>query len=375
MAGIYIHIPFCKKICSYCDFYKSTNFSLLPDYLIMLEKELELSRTYLDGEKIETIYMGGGTPSVLNIRQINQIISKINQIHSISSDCEITLETNPDDLEIQYLHQLEYETPVNRISIGIQSFNNDDLKLLSRRHTAIQAISSMENARNAGFDNISIDLIYGLPNMSTQSWQKNLEIAFAAGIKHLSAYHLTIEPKTAFARMVSKGIIQSVTEEESQMQFLMLRKKATEEGFIHYEISNLAKKGFFSQHNSNYWLQKKYLGIGASAHSYNIKSRHWNVSNVRKYIDAVNKNLPYFEIESLDSKTRFNEYLMLSLRTIWGINMEWVVCNFGEEAADYLKMEFQRFESSGDLIHYQSIYRLTEKGWLISDYIISRLMR
>jgi oxygen-independent coproporphyrinogen-3 oxidase len=309
------------------------------------------------------------------VGQITQIISKINLIHTVFSDCEITLEANPDDLNILYLYQLRNETPVNRISIGIQSFNNDDLKLLNRRHTSIQAISSMENARKAGFNNISIDLIYGIPGMSPQLWQNNLEIAFASGIKHLSAYHLTIESDTALARMVSKGMIQLITEDESRIQFLLLSKKAKEEGFIHYEISNLAKKDFFAKHNSNYWLQKKYLGIGASAHSYNLNSRQWNVSNVSRYIEALNNKMPYYEMEVLDSKTRFNEYVMLSLRTMWGINLDKIASDFGKEASDQLERELLSFETSGNLIHFQKIYTLTEKGWLISDYIISRLMR
>jgi len=375
MAGIYIHIPFCKKVCSYCDFYKSTDANLIPDYLVAMERELIVRRSYLDDEAIESLYLGGGTPSVLQVEQINQILSKINLLHLISSDCEITLEVNPDDLDIHYLLQLKNETPVNRISIGIQSFNNDDLILLNRRHTAYQAISSMENARKAGFENISIDLIYGLPGMNTKSWRKNLEIAFTGEIKHLSAYHLSIEPHTALAGMISKGVIQYVSENDSRNQFLLLREKATEKGFIHYEISNLAKKNFFARHNSNYWLQKKYLGIGASAHSYNLASRQWNVANVNRYIEAVNKKLPYSEMEVLDSKTRFNEYLMLSLRTIWGINMDKIVCDFGKDTADCLKDKIKYFEASGDLVRFQSTCSLTEKGWLISDYIISRLMQ
>jgi oxygen-independent coproporphyrinogen-3 oxidase len=233
----------------------------------------------------------------------------------------------------------------------------------------------MANAKDAGFNNISIDLIYGLPDMNTLSWQKNLEIAFASGIQHLSAYHLTIEPNSTFARMAAKGIIKNIPDEQSLSQFLLLRKTAEEQGFIHYEISNLAREGYFSKHNSNYWLQKKYLGIGPSAHSYNVESRQWNISNITRYVDAINKGLVYFETEDLNSKIRFNEYLMLSLRTIWGIDLEKIACDFGEKAAACFKKDIQRFELSGDLIHHENIYTLTEKGWLISDFIISRLMQ
>lgn len=375
MAGIYIHVPFCKRICSYCDFYKSAVLTLIPEYLSAVQKELDIKREYLQNEIIESIYLGGGTPSLLNSGQVNQLIDKISQLHHIAPGCEITLEANPDDLSEQYLTAIRESTPVNRISIGIQSFNDRDLQLLNRRHTAAQAIDSIKQARNSGFRNISIDLIYGLPGMDMQGWQKNLDLAFSLDIQHLSAYHLSIEPGTSLSRSVAKGLLQIMEEEESARQFVVLNETGEKNGFIHYEISNLALEGYFSRHNSGYWQQKKYLGVGPAAHSYNILSRQWNIPHVRKYIHAINTGSEYSESENLTAVKRYNEYLMVSLRTIRGVDLEVIRHEFGETAYhDFIKAA-ESVKSSGYMIQQGQICKLTRQGWLISDYIISGLMK
>jgi oxygen-independent coproporphyrinogen III oxidase len=375
MAGIYIHIPFCKRICSYCDFFKTTIISLIPDYLKAVEKELEIRRPYLQNEIIETVYLGGGSPSLLKPEQILHMLERIRQLYQVSGNCEITLEANPDDLTFQYLKDLITHTPVNRLSVGIQSFDDNQLLLLNRRHTAAQALLCIKNARLAGFKNISIDLIYGLPGMKFGEWQKNLSTAFSLEIEHLSAYHLSIENGTAFSRMASSGLLKIADEEESANQFTELNKTAGEKGFIHYEISNLARDGYFSRHNANYWLQKKYLGAGSSAHSYDLDSRQWNISHVRKYIEALNKGEVYFEREELDLTARFNEYLMVSLRTISGVNLEKIKQDFGNKWLHYFTQAIQCYINSGHIIREDDVFSMTTQGWLISDYIISRLMK
>lgn len=374
MAGLYVHVPFCRKICSYCDFYKTTATSMMPDYLSALYREMSERASYLEGEILETVYFGGGTPSLIPVAEMVKIFDRISSLFKISSDCEITIETNPDDLGSIYLRDLHGSTPVNRLSVGIQSFNDHDLKLLNRRHTARQAVMCVEDARHAGFDNLTIDLIYGLPDMDLSAWRSNLEIAFLLDVPHLSAYHLTIEPNTAMARMTSRGLIQLPEEGDSSEQFLLLNKMAGEHNFAHYEISNLAKKGFMSRHNSNYWNQRKYLGLGPSAHSFNLVSRQWNVSHLKKYIEAISTGSPYSESEILDAKTKFNEYLMLSLRTDQGISMHHIVHEFGQKMADSLEKNIGLIRSAEWIRKDEDCIQLTAKGWMVSDYIVSGLM-
>ena len=375
MAGLYIHIPFCRKICSYCDFCRTTATSLMPDYLSALDIEMKERAAYLEGESLETIYFGGGTPSLIPVAGLQKIFKRIYENFRLASDCEITIEANPDDLSNTYLHVLFGSTPVNRLSVGIQSFSDYDLKLLNRRHNAKQALQSIEDARNAGFRNITIDLIYGLPDMDLSAWKANLETAFLLDIQHLSAYHLTIEPNTAMARMTTRGLIHLPEEGDSSEQFLLLNKLSVEHGFVHYEISNLAKKGYLSQHNSNYWRQKKYLGLGPSAHSFNLVSRQWNVSHVRRYIEAISSGTPYSESEILDAKTKFNEYLMLSLRTDRGISMSHIVHEFGWQVADSLEKNIRLMRSTEWIRQQEDCIQLTAAGWMVSDYIVSRLIR
>jgi oxygen-independent coproporphyrinogen-3 oxidase len=374
MAGLYIHVPFCRKICSYCDFYKTTATSLMPDFLAVLDIEMKERASYLEGESLETIYFGGGTPSLIPPVQLQKIIDSISESFRLAPGCEITMEANPDDLNSGYLQDLRGSTPVNRLSVGIQSFSDHDLKLLNRRHDAGQALQCIDDAGKAGFKNITIDLIYGLPGMDLNAWRSNLEIAFQLDVQHVSAYHLTIEPNTAMARMTSRGLIHLPEEGESSAQFLLLHDLAEDHGFSHYEISNLAKEGFMSQHNSNYWKQKKYLGLGPSAHSFNLVSRQWNVSHIRKYVDAILTGSVYSESEILDAKTKFNEYLMLSLRTNQGISMIHIVNEFGRIVADSLEKKLRLIQSGEWMVQQDDHIRLTTAGWMVSDYIVARLM-
>jgi oxygen-independent coproporphyrinogen III oxidase len=375
MAGIYLHIPFCKKICNYCDFYKSAVTSLIPEYLQAVEKELEARVSYLNHEEVQTLYLGGGTPSLLSAEQMKGLFDQIYKQFEISRDCEITLEANPDDITEEYLRELKSVTPVNRLSIGIQSFRDQDLVLLNRRHNVKQALDGIQNALKAGFDNLNIDLIYGIPGMNTVDWEDNLRMAFSQGTKHLSAYCLTVESGTILSKMVLKGKIALAPEEDILDQFAILNAMAEEQGFIHYEISNLARPGYFSKHNSNYWSQEKYLGVGPSAHSYNQSSRQWNVSSVNKYIEAIQKQEPFFEREELDGTSRYNEYVMLSLRTKAGADTNLIAKTFGND----LKKEFceraQSYIVSGHMVSDGLVFRMTHEGWMVSDRIISELMK
>jgi len=374
MAGIYIHIPFCRKLCHYCNFHRSIlikDVSVFPDALV---KEIELRKNYLDNELIETIYFGGGTPSILDIRQISLIISQIYNNFKVNDNPEITLEANPDDLGMDYLQGLMNGTPVNRLSIGIQSFYDDDLKLMNRRHNSLQAAESVKNAQKTGFSNISIDLIYGLPGMTTDKWISNLQQAFTLNVQHISAYHLTFEPGTLFYRFLSEGRLSRLSEDESLKQFKVLTSLAQKNRFIHYEISNFAREGYYAVHNTNYWRQKKYLGIGPSAHSYNYNSRQWNIADNKKYIDGINKGSPFTEKETLDTTTKFNDYLLTSLRTMWGIDLRYIKNSFGPQYSDSLAGKSKKFLDAGSMLRDRTILKLTNRGIFISDYIISELM-
>jgi oxygen-independent coproporphyrinogen-3 oxidase len=373
MAGIYIHIPFCKKLCSYCDFYHIITQSENTYFIDALLSEATIRKEYLGNEIVSTIYIGGGTPSVLLTEEIKTILSNIRKLYKVDENCEITIELNPDDIDNDYLQGLK-DSAVNRISLGIQSWRDSDLKLMNRRHNAAQAAAALEQTLNAGFENVTIDLIYGIPGMTTADWSSILDISFSYNIKHLSAYHLTFEPGTVFSKMKEKGILSEIDDDESSAQFHLLIDKALAAGFVHYEISNFGKPGYFSVHNSNYWKQVNYLGLGPSAHSFNGYSRQWNIRDVKKYVKAVNSGALLFEREELDKKTRFNEYIMTSLRTMWGIDLDYVERTFDKEGYDYV------VNLSGKLINYGLMKQenktlvLTNQGKMISDNIISELM-
>lgn len=373
MAGIYVHIPFCKKICSYCDFYKIVAPENKKPLIEAVIRELNTRADYLGAEKIGTIYLGGGTPSVLSVNETESIISAIYKKFRVEENCEITSELNPDDVDFSYMTGLK-SAGINRISLGIQSWRDPDLKMLNRRHDSARAAKALTDTFNAGFNNVTIDLIYGLPGMTTSDWEANLDRSLEYEIKHLSAYHLTIEPSTAFWKMKEQGLIEEPDEEESNSQFSLLIDKMDAAGFIHYEISNFGREGYFSRHNTSYWQQVNYLGIGPSAHSFNGYSRQWNVKNVEEYISAVNSGSIFYEKEELDTRTRFNEYIMTSLRTMWGIDLEYVENSFEKEGYDYILNLSGKFRQYGLMKLDKKNLVLTDQGKMISDNIISEFM-
>jgi oxygen-independent coproporphyrinogen III oxidase len=373
MAGIYIHIPFCKKLCYYCDFYRVITPGNKSTFIDALLKESELRKGYLIDEVISTIYFGGGTPSVLSVSEVQTILDHIYKNYKVEDKCEITIELNPDDVDPEYLKGIKMLN-INRISLGIQSWRDKDLIMLNRRHDSIQAKNALENTLNAGFDNVTIDLIYGIPGMSLSDWALNLQKTLTFDIKHISAYHLTIEPGTVFGKMKKAGHLIEIDEEESASQFNILIEITGKAGFIHYEISNFGKEGYFSLHNMNYWKQVNYLGLGPSAHSFNNYSRQWNIDDINKYVNAVKNNKPFFKKEELGIKTRFNEYIMTSLRTMWGIDLDYVERVFEKEGYDYIINLAGKFKEYGLMKQDKKTLILTNQGKMISDNIISEFM-
>jgi oxygen-independent coproporphyrinogen III oxidase len=373
MAGVYIHIPFCKKLCYYCDFYHLVTPGDYSAYINALMEEIDLRKEYLGNESVSTIYIGGGTPSVFTLDELSAILNAVYKHFRISDQCEITVELNPDDVNTGYMEGIK-SMGVNRISMGIQSWRDTDLKMLNRRHDAAQAEKALRDAFTAGFENITIDLIYGIPGMNISDWTANLDKSFSFDIKHLSAYHLTIEPGTVFGKMQEKKLIDEIDEEDSVSLFNILIEKAEKEGFIHYEISNFGKPGFFSLHNTNYWKQVNYIGFGPSAHSFNGYSRQWNVRNLKGYIKAVKSGKSFSEREELDNRTRFNEYIMTSLRTMWGIDLEFVENTFEKEGYDYVINLSGKFINYGLMKKEKNSLVLSNQGKMISDNIISEFM-
>jgi oxygen-independent coproporphyrinogen-3 oxidase len=371
MAGIYIHIPFCKQACNYCDFHFSTSLKNKDALLNALKKEILLQRDYLGKEAVSTVYFGGGTPSLLTAKEILNVFEVLHRSFNISNDAEITLEANPDDLTRSKLTELR-TTPVNRFSIGIQSFFDDDLKLMNRAHNAIEAVSAVKYAQDIGFNNITIDLIYGIPTLNENKWRHNLQTAFDLRVDHISAYCLTVEPKTALDHAVKKGLIKNVDEQQSIDQFEIMLEGMKTNDFIQYEISNFCRNGAYSRHNSNYWLKKNYLGLGPSAHSFNGTSRQWNVSNNMRYIQSIEKGELNFEKEELTVEQRYNEYILTSLRTIWGTDLEQVKGLFAGFYDQCLEAA-QKYISSGDLVKKENKLFLTDKGKLIADRIAADL--
>jgi oxygen-independent coproporphyrinogen-3 oxidase len=373
MAGIYVHIPYCRKLCHYCDFYHLISKEDKKPFLDALNKEADFRKDYLGKETISTIYLGGGTPSVMLATETGSLLDHLRSSFNIEKDCEVTIEINPDDVTGEYLKDLK-SLGINRISLGIQSWRDKDLNLMNRRHTARQAEVAINEAFNAGFTNVTIDLIYGIPGMTSDDWAANLDKSFSFGISHLSAYHLTIEPGTVFGKMKEKGKLEEVDEEESATQFNILTEKAEKAGFVHYEISNFGKPGFFSIHNTNYWKQIPYLGLGPSAHSYNRYSRQWNPRDLKKYIRYAGSEKQLVEKEELDLKTRFNEYIMTSLRTMWGIDLEYTERTFEKEGYDYVINTAGKFIEYGLMKREKNTLILTNQGIMISDNIISEFM-
>lgn len=373
MAGIYIHIPFCKVFCNYCDFYSITDNSETESLVQAVLLETAMQKRYLDSETVETVYFGGGTPSLLTAGQTGQIISAIRNNFSVSEDPEITIEVNPDDVYEGYFNELA-GAGVNRVSLGVQSWNDKRLKYLGRRHDAAQSVKALQLAFREGIVNVSADLIYGIPGMTTGDLKHDLEETFAFPVTHLSAYHLTIEEGTRFGKMKKEKKLVEPDEETSNAMFTLLGNMCREKGFIHYEISNFALEGYISRHNSAYWKQIPYLGLGPSAHSFNRTARQWNISDAKKYIRSINSGKVPFEKEELDKLTIFNEYVMTSLRTMWGIDLGHVEAYYDKELHDYL------VNLSGKYIRYGLMHRekntlvLTDQGRMISDNIIAELL-
>ncbi len=373
MAGIYIHIPFCRQKCYYCDFYKTVNTSLKQKFLSSLQEEAKLRKNYLENETIKTIYFGGGTPSVIEAVELQGIFNSLNMHYPIVSDAEITFEANPDDLSPEYLKALK-SIGINRLSIGIQAFQDEHLKKMNRRHDAQQAEQVVTNAVKAGFNNLSVDLIYGLPDLTINQWKESLHRVFQLPVQHLSAYHLTYHKGTPFYTWLKKGTLKELTEEESVGQFNALTELAEEAGFEQYEISNFARDKMYSKHNSAYWLGEKYLGLGPSAHSYNRKKRRWNVAHVESYVNGISTGSEYFEEEELGTREHFNEYILTRIRTKWGVDLTYVKQQFGKEIHDYLLKQIEKYKKAGTVLLQDGIVTLGRDGLLISDEIMSELM-
>ena len=373
MAAIYIHIPFCKTRCIYCDFYSTTRSELKSTYIDAVCKELEMRHNYLKSEPIETIYFGGGTPSQLEEDDFKKIFQAIEQTYGLSHCIEITLEANPDDLTESYVGMLA-QLPFNRISMGIQTFNDHTLKLLNRRHNASQAIEAVARCRKAGFQNISIDLIYGLPGETIEQWTNDLNQAINLQVKHISAYHLTYEENTTLYKMLMQHQVDEVTEEHSLLFFTTLIERLRDAGYEHYEISNFCQPGFHSKHNSSYWKGVPYLGCGASAHSFNKQSREWNTASIDDYIIGINTNNRQLEIEELDLTTRYNDLVITSIRTIWGLSLTQVEHEFGTNLLNHCLRMAQPYLKAGKLILVDHTLRLTPEGIFISDGIMRDLL-
>lgn len=369
MAGIYIHIPFCKSRCYYCDFYSTTDLWLISEYIKALKLELTDRIEYLN-EKVETIYFGGGTPSVLQPRLVQELIETIYSNYNIADNPEITIEANPDDLTDRYLNELA-KTYINRLSIGIQSLDPYYLKLMNRRHSSGQAGMSIKLAQKHGFNNISVDIIFGIPNMTKEELLSTLEKLGKLNVHHLSAYHLTYADSTVFHSLKEQGVMVPVGDDESYEQYMHIIDWSNNNGFVHYEISNFGKSGYFSKHNSNYWKGIPYLGVGVSAHSYNGTSRQWNVSNINKYLDYKNQRSTIFEIETLSTNHKFNELLLTSLRTTQGLDIDRIRIEFGNDKAQMVLSVAERYEKSGYLFFDNNIAILNDRGLFISDRIIS----
>lgn len=369
----YFHIPFCKQACQYCDFHFSTSLKYKEDLLQAMHQEIELRASYLENKKVESIYFGGGTPSILQAKEIDALIGKVAKYFEISSDAEITLEANPDDLDKKKVQELR-NTEINRFSIGIQSFFEEDLKWMNRAHNSEEARSSIMRVQDAGFENITSDLIYGYPLLTNSKWKSNMQSLIELEIPHISSYSMTVEKRTTLAHLINKGKTPALNEEQSAEQMLMLIDTLTSLGYEHYEISNFAKPDRYARHNSNYWKGKPYLGIGPSAHSFNGTSRSWNIANNALYIKGIlTKELP-FETEQLSKKDRFNEYVMTSLRTKWGIDKNYVEKEFGNDyLSSILKNIEEYFHKELVLISEEGIISLSPSGKLLADQIAAEL--
>ena len=366
MAGIYIHIPFCKSKCAYCNFFSVVSEKQRADYLEALKREAVARKDYLGGEEVRTVYFGGGTPSLLEPKEVSEILEVLKCNYKIAAS-EITLEANPDTVSKESI--LEYKSiGINRLSIGIQSFFDDDLQYLSRKHDSKHAMQVLEWVKEIGFQEVTLDLIYGIPTLTDEKWRRNLEIFFLTGFNHLSAYALTVEEKTALGQRINKGVAAPVDEDAMLRQYEMLVEMTKNQGFEHYEISNFARPGHYSKHNTIYWKGEKYLGLGPSAHSFDGVSRQWNVASVKDYCESYS-----YEREELTLDDRYNEYVMTSLRTCWGCDVEYIRRNFGEKYAKKFEKGVKKYISTGQMFQKDQNFILTDSGMLFADGIAAEL--
>ena len=371
MSGIYIHIPFCKQACHYCDFHFSTSMKKKDDMVLALAKEITMRKDEFENEIVETIYFGGGTPSVLSNEEINFLIAEVYENYKVIENPEITLEANPDDLSSERILKLS-KSQINRLSIGIQSFFEEDLQLMNRAHNSEEAKKCLEEVTKY-FDNISLDLIYGIPGMTDEMWKQNIQTALDFGIPHISSYALTVEPKTALSKLIQTGKIAEPEDEAASNHFMILVEMLQKNSFIHYELSNFGKENYFSKNNSAYWLGKKYIGIGPSAHSYDGEKRGWNIANNSLYLKSIQENKLPIETEILTTSDRYNECIMTGLRTIWGVSLERIENEFGQQYLNYLKEQAQKFLDDDLLSIENNILKPTSKGKFLTDGIASDL--
>ncbi len=372
MAGIYIHIPFCKQRCLYCAFYSSTLHSKQQEYCDALCREIIMRRNYIIGI-IDTVYFGGGTPSTLTREQLQKILGTIKENYRLSPSAEITIEANPDDLTPEYLATLR-SLSFNRLSMGIQSFDDAQLKAIGRRHTAERARQAVKDARTAGFKSISIDLMFALPSSTSAQWQESIKQAIELRPTHISAYNLTYEEETPLYRALQQGKIEAVDEEENLKQFEILIEQLAAAGYRHYEISNFALPGYESRHNGSYWHDIPYLGCGAAAHSYNGESRSWNISDIKTYIEGINNGAPFSEVEQLTTAEQYNDAILTRLRTADGVPSDWMRKKFGDKLTDYMLRNAAPHIAAGRLKEDNGILSLTREGLFISDAIIRDLI-
>jgi len=372
MPGIYIHIPFCRQKCRYCNFFSVATLGQKTDVVAALAMEIELQQYYLEGQTLGTIYFGGGTPSLLDKVEIASLLKAIYHHIPVVPDPEITLEANPDNITSDKLNQWK-ALGINRLSIGIQSFFDDDLKYLGRIHNGQQAADAIKMAQDAGFGNLSIDFIYGIPTLTEKHWETNLKMAFDLGIPHISAYALTVEEKTPLHLQIRQNILPAVDEQQSILHFKQMMEWMNRNGYQHYEISNFCLPGRYSRHNTSYWKREKYLGIGPSAHSFNLNSRQWNTANISNYLKAIDAGHLPFEREILTSDQQYNEYVMTSIRTMWGCSIQTVNDAFGQQYAEHLMEASGKYIADAMLDNRNGVLLLTNQGKLFADRIAADL--
>ncbi|TBH73987.1 radical SAM family heme chaperone HemW [Aquirufa nivalisilvae] len=367
---LYLHIPFCRQACHYCDFHFSTVLSQREVMVNAMVQELEIQKDYLSNKQIDTIYLGGGTPSLLSEFQLNQLFDKINQLYSINPGAEITLEANPEDLSKEYIQQVK-KIGINRLSVGIQTFNNSSLKHLHRNHSSEQSIEAIKKAQDLGLKNMSIDIIYGLKDHNLSDTEFDIQQAISLNVDHISAYSLTIEPRTVFGKQKDKGLLKETPDNQMAAHFELSHQLLQSAGFEAYEVSNFAKNKRYSKHNSSYWNQEEYLGIGPSAHSFNYHSRQWNVANNKSYLLAIEQGNPYFEVEHLSPENRINEYIMTRLRTMWGLDLAYLKQSIEEINQSFPIVEINEWKERQWAKEIDGFLILTESGKLIADKLSS----